>query len=221
VVYFGERNVDSLGFYKALVPKEIFQKISNGFRRAGIEGLKQEYFAPWSDDGEISTTFSLRDKFVNSIKDYGKVGPNELVWAYSPLMFLFQSIELQRLDTTEIPFYLDLHYFRFEKGNEVCELTKSESFLLWNYLRQGLRVDRPFERRFSLSYVRNYIWASNDLEDSYDIQAEKKVEKISTDGRVYYFEIKGEDPISIDIGFNFFDINEQFMKFKEKKVYDK
>jgi hypothetical protein len=59
------------------------------------------------------------------------------------------------------------------------------------------------------------------LTSKFQFQAEKKVEKISTDGRVYYFEIKGEVPISIDIGFNFVDRNEQFMKFNEKKVYDK
>jgi hypothetical protein len=141
VTFYGERYIDKIGFFEGQISEKRFKQIRDEFNKAGIENLDQNFSVGHTDDETISTTFSFKNKFVNSIDDYGEAGPDELVWGYSALRFLFQDLELRKLDSTTIPFYLDLHYFRFEKEKEICDLTQSESFLLWNYLRKGSLQD--------------------------------------------------------------------------------
>ncbi|HYF70892.1 MAG TPA: DUF6438 domain-containing protein [Ohtaekwangia sp.] len=211
-----------VGFYEGQIPKETFLQIEYEFRKANLQQLKGEYAVGWTDDETISTTFCRQNKFVNSIEDYGEAGPDELVWGYYPLRYLFQTLELKRIDSTKLPFYLNLHYFRFERKNEVCVLTQSESFLLWNYLRKGSIVQNSFDKKFNLSFVRNYIWApsSDEMDDSYGEKSENKVRSIVSDGRHYAFDIEGQGQRTIDIGFNFFEINLPFLQFREKNEYD-
>jgi hypothetical protein len=220
IVFYGERYVDKLGFYEGHLSRETFSRIENEFRKCNIEKLNENYSVSHSDDETISTTFCRQNKFINSIEDYGKDGPEELIWAYSSLRYLFQSLELKKLDSVEIPIYLDLHYFRLENGNQVADLTQSESFLLWNYLRKGTKGQYTFSKKFDLSFVRNYIWASNDLNDPYKESNEGKVKSIESDGRYYTFDIEGQQSVTIDIGHNFFDLNDRLIKFREKNKYD-
>ncbi len=222
VVFYGEMYVDKLGFYEGTISKELFSRIENKFRRANIENLKDTYSVNWTDDETITTTFCIQDKIFKSIDDYGRSGSDELVWAYPSLRYLFQDIQLARIDSTKIPPYLDLHFFKFEKRNEICQLAQSESFLLWNYLRKGKQVSNSFEGKFELSFARNYIWAPSydELDDPYDRQRENRVTKAITDGRYFKFEINGQNSTTIDIGFNYLTTNKAILKFRQKKEYD-
>lgn len=222
VVFYGERHIDKLGFFEGKIPKERFNKIKNELRDVHIKKLERDYSVDWTDDETISTTFISKNEFVNSIEDYGEVGPVELIWIYTSLRYLFQDIELKRLDSTKIPFYLDLHYFRFERGSEICNLTQSESFLLWNYLRKGSHVETTATNRFQVNFVRNYTWFPHydEMDDPYKEKSEEKVRTITTDGRFYTFDIMGQEKVTIDIGFNFFDLNQKFLRFREKGEYD-
>jgi hypothetical protein len=222
VIFYGERYLDKLGFFEGKISIETFNKIKGEFKNASIEKLEQNYSVNWTDDQTISTTFVLNNEFVNSIQDYGEAGPAELVWAYASLRYLFESLELKRLDSTKVPFYLDLHYFRFEKENQVCDLTQSESFLLWNYLRKGTLVETKAPSKYRIGFIRNYTWAPHfdEMDDPYNKRAEEQVRGITTDGQFYTFDILGQREVTIDIGFNFFDRNRKFLSFREKGKYD-
>ncbi len=222
VVYYGEMYVDKLGFYETHISEEEFSRIESEFRKADILKLKKEYSVSWTDDEAISTTFCNRDTIINSIEDYGKAGPDELVWAYPSLRYLFQDLQLRKIDSTQLPPYLDLHFFKFEIGNEVCALTQSESFLLWDYLRKGKIAQFSFEETFTLRFVRNYTWSPSyhEIENPYNKEKEEMVKKIVTDGRYYTFDLVGQKPLTIDIGFNYLSVNNKTFQFREKNGYD-
>jgi hypothetical protein len=222
VTFYGERYIDKIGFFEGQIAKERFERIRSKFKQADIGKLQQDYSVGWTDDETISTTFVSKGEIVNSIEDYGEAGPDELVWGYTSLRYLFQDLELKELDSTKVPFYLDLHYFRIEKGEEICDLTQSESFLLWNYLRRGTLVQTSATSKYRLGFVRNYTWFPHfdEMDDPYKENTEEKVKVITTDGQFYTFDITGQNTVTIDIGFNFFDINQKFLSFREKGEFD-
>jgi hypothetical protein len=222
VTFYGERYIDKIGFFEGQISEAKFTQIKDQFNEAGIENLEQNFSVGHTDDETISTTFSFKNKFINSIDDYGEAGPDELVWGYSSLRYLFQDLALRKLDSTTVPFYLDLHYFRFEKGKEICDLTQSESFLLWNYLRKGTLKDGKANAKYNVDFVRNYTWAPSydEMDDPYKERTEEKVKKITTDGRLYTFDITGQKPVTIDIGFDFFEVNQEFLSFRSRGEYD-
>lgn len=222
VIFYGERYVDKIGFFEGQTTKEQFDRIRYEFSQAEIQTLKESYSINWTDDETISTTFVYRNQIIKSVEDYGEAGPDALYWGYSLLRYLFQDLELKQLDSTNVPVYLNLHYFRFEKGDEICDLTQAESFLLWNYLRNGVSTRVKTSYRYQLGFVRNYVWAPgyDEMEDPYKDSEEEKVKSIVTDGRSYTFDIVGHDKVTIDIGFNFFEENHRTLEFRHKGEYD-
>lgn len=214
VVYHGEMYVDKIGFYEGRISKEKFLSIERDFRKANVRYLSDQYSASWTDDETISTTFCKQNRIVKSVEDYGRTAPDELVWAYPSLRYLFQELDLKPIDTTKIPHYLNLSFFGFEKGREISHLNKSESFVLWNYLRNGKVVQVSFEEAFKLSWYPNYSW--DPINDEFE-QLKSSVKNIETDGRYYTFELIGSKPITIDIGFNYLLVNNGFARFREKK----
>ncbi len=217
VVYHGEMYVDKVGFYEGQITKEKFLNIEREFRKANVKDLSDQYSASWTDDETISTTFCRQHKIVKSVEDYGRTAPDELVWAYPSLRYLFQELDLKQIDSTKIPIYLNLRFFGFEKGKKFLRLTQSESFLVWNYLRNGTVAQSLFNQTFELSFTPNHIWQpSND--EIY--QHEKKVRSIKTDGRFYTFDLIGQKAITIDIGFNYISENNGLARFHEKKAYE-
>lgn len=221
VLFYGEMYVSKIGFYEGKISKDKFKAIEKEFRKAKILDLKKEYSASWTDDETISTTFLKQGEIKKSIEDYGRTGPDELVWAYPSLRYLFQDIALEKLDSTKIPPYLNLHFFRFEKRDQVLSLTQSESFLLWNYLRKGSLVQANFDGKYNMAFTRNYTWAPSydELDNAYNEQAENKIKNIVTDGRYYTFILHGQQPLTIDIGFDFLTQNKK-LNFRKKKEYE-
>ena len=49
---------------------------------------------------------------------------------------------------------------------------------------------------------------------------EEKVKKITTDGQHFAFDISGQKQMTIDIGFNFFEVNQKFLSFRSRGKYD-
>jgi hypothetical protein len=221
VLFYGEMYVSKIGFYEGQISKDKFNAIEKEFRKAKILDLKKEYSASWTDDETITTTFLKQGEIKKSIEDYGRTGPDELVWAYTSLRYLFQDIALEKIDSTKIPPYLNLHFFRFEKGDQILSLTQSESFLLWNYLRKGSLVQENFDGKYKMNFTRNYTWAPSydELDNAYNEQSENKVKNIVTDGRYYTFILHGQQPLTIDIGFDFLTQNKK-LNFRKKKEYE-
>jgi len=223
VLFLGERNVDSLGFYKASIGSAQYKIIQDLFRRADIKNIDTNFETGDSDQEEITVTFIKDGKIYKTISDYGGAAPSNLVWACARLRHLHQWIPLTKLSTAELPVYQNLHFFNFLKGNTLCELTQSESFLLWSYLYQGRSSAQQAAPRFRLRSVRNYIWFpenENIDNDPYNTTKEAEISNIQTDGRLYTFFIKGQKPVTIDIGFNFFDHNYDKSCFRPLKEYE-
>lgn len=133
-----------------------------------------------------------------------------MAWAYQPFRYLYQSVDLQPLPESKLPYYPAYHYLKFEKGERGLVLPQSESFLLWDYLRKGKVTDESFETRFEMSYEKNSnvsTWGPRMIDGGYDREAVKRVKKIITDGRYFRFFVDGREPVTIDIGYNFFDRN--------------
>jgi hypothetical protein len=84
------------------------------------------------------------------------------------------------------------------------DLRQSETFLLFDYLRNGRISNNKFKTRFKLHTDYDPI---NPLYD------------IDTDGRFYTFVVKGK-PVTIDIGFNFYDVNAKNWVWGKADKYD-
>lgn len=214
VVYQGGMYVDKIGFYEGQITKEEFLSIEREFRKANISDLSDQYSASWTDDETISTTFCRKNKIVKSIQDYGRTAPDELVWAYPALRYLFHELDLKPLDAAKVPSYLNLSFFGFEKGDEISYFTQSDGFLLWNYLRKGIVVQVPFDEKFKLRFNHNYAWDPTKEEIE---ELRSSVRSIETDGRYYTFDLIASKPITIDIGFNYFFVNKSTAKFRKKR----
>ncbi|KAF2513774.1 hypothetical protein EYY60_05985 [Flavobacterium zhairuonense] len=89
--------------------------------------------------------------------------------------------------------------FRFEKGNQICELTKADSFYLLTEIFKGKETAYHFDNKYKIEF-----WNNQD-----------KKEIIYTDGR--YFKCKDK---TIDIGYNFLTENNLNDKFSLKNQYD-
>jgi hypothetical protein len=111
--------------------------------------------------------------------------------------YLYQQIKLVPLKV-EKPL-LSIWRIKFSKGNEICDLTKSESFYLLTEIFEGKETNHKFENKYQIQFWNN----------------EAKKETIYTDGR--FFKLK--DKI-IDIGYNFLIVNNLTDQFRQKNKYD-
>jgi len=205
VVFSGVGYTSKIGFYTARISNITFDSLRNNFIRANVKNIDDYYLAEHTDDESITTTFLKNDKIVKSITDYGHYGPIELELAYPPLRYLYRSIQMDKIPGDELPKFLKFHYSTFQLGNKALWLSQSERFLLWDYLRKGIKSKKAFRQIYLLDEpFKNY--SNNEI-----------LQKVETDGQYYKFYIKDEQPITIDIGFNFIDTNFKPSDFKESK----
>lgn len=94
---------------------------------------------------------------------------------------------------------LSLWRISFTKGNQICDLTKSDSFYLLTEIFKGKETICKFENRYQIEF-----WNDED-----------KKERITTDGRYFKYRDK-----IIDIGYNFLTKNDLTDKFRQKDKYD-
>lgn len=221
VVFFGERYTSANGFFTAAISKERYLRLQRNFQKADIKNINTDFRTDSPNDKRITCTFIKDGKIYKSISDYGERGPGDFVWAYTHLLFMPGSLKFQRMDPAELPFYRELHYFCFIQGKKICPLSQSESFLLWDYLRQGTIVNQRATRQFKLGFERNHTFGTPVWESEAELKekpvSQQRVTSIETDGRLYTFFMKGQPPVTIDIGFNFFDRNFTTASFKARE----
>ncbi|WP_264553674.1 DUF6438 domain-containing protein [Flavobacterium sp. N2038] len=197
VLFYGQYYNTQNGFFKSKISKNEYQKIQTSFKKANIKKLEDDYHGSWTDDETITITFIKNNKIVKSISDYGGVSPVELIWAYTPVRYLYQQVKLTPLKA-EKPL-LSMWRISFTKGNQICDLSKSESFYLFTEIFKGKETAYKFENKYTIGF-----WNDQD-----------KKETIYTDGR--YFKYKDK---TIDIGYDFLTVNNLTDKFRQKDKYD-
>lgn len=196
ILYYGQDYNTQNGFFTSKINNDQYLKIQTRFKKADIMTLKDQYVANWTDDQTITITFIKNNKIVKSISDYGRQSPEALIWASIPVRFLYQQIKLSPLKT-ELLF--PIWQISFKKGNQICDLTKSESYYLFTEILKGKETTDTFEHKYYIEF-----WNDQD-----------KKEIIHTDGR--YFKSKDK---TIDIGYNFLISNNFITKFRLKHKYD-
>jgi hypothetical protein len=187
VVYCGEYHTSHNGLYRFTLTKEEYNKVRSDFAKARINELDKTYEANWTDDEEITITFLKHGKIVKSITDYGKVGPKELFWAYTPVRSMYQLKVLDSISTS--PSILSQPRVIMSSLQSKVDISKSEAFYLWNLLRQSNMVNMPFVRKFKIGFDEGY-----------------EIKKLETDGRYFAFETLGGKEFTFDIGFNYFEM---------------
>jgi hypothetical protein len=97
VLYQGTKFNTFNGSFTSKISSSEFNKIVEGFKKANLPNLDNNYKASTTDNEEISITFVKDNKIVKTITDYGSQAPTELFWAYTPLRYLYQHIPLNPL----------------------------------------------------------------------------------------------------------------------------
>ncbi|MGE8343747.1 MAG: DUF6438 domain-containing protein [Flavobacterium sp.] len=197
VLYYGQDYNTQNGFFQSKITQTQYEEIQTSFKKADIINLKNSYEANWTDDETVTITFIKNNKIIKTIRDYGRQSPTALVWAYTPVRYLYQHIKLTPLKKEK--FLFPIWRISFTKGNQICDLTKSESFYLFTEILKGKETNDTFEHKYYIEF-----WNDQD-----------KKEIIYTDGR--YFKSKDK---TIDIGYNFMISNNSITKFRLKDKYD-
>lgn len=89
ILFYGEKYNTQNGVFKSKISQNEYQKIQNNFKKADLKNIKNEYQANWTDDEEVTITFIKNNKIVKSISDYGSQSPSALIWAYTPVRYLY------------------------------------------------------------------------------------------------------------------------------------
>ncbi|WKL48982.1 DUF6438 domain-containing protein [Flavobacterium pectinovorum] len=201
IEYYGEMYVNQQGFSKSKISPKSFFKIENNYKKADFINLKDNYIATRTDAMTITTTFIKDGKILKTITDYGNESPTEMRWATLPVVFLNHNIKLERKNETKK--FLDFKYVLFVSGQNICELTKSESFYLKTLLQNSQESKKNFKAKYTISY-----WANN---------TEKKIE---SDGQYFKFETKKGGFTTLNLGYNFLEKNGLLKRIRAKNQYD-
>jgi len=197
IIYYGQEYNTQNGLFKSKITKKQYQEIQTNFKKSDILNLEDNYEGSWTDDETITITFVKNDKIIKTISDYGRQSPTALVWAYTPVRHLYQHIKLTPLKKEK--FLFPIWRISLTKGNQICDLTKSESFYLFTEILKSKETNDTFEHKYYIEF-----WNDQD-----------KKEIIYTDGRYFKFKDK-----TIDIGYNFMTSNNFITKFRLKSKYD-
>lgn len=196
VTYEGSAYNLKNGNYNAKITPQKYLELEKEFKRAGIDTLKTNYSAGWTDDQTITATFIRNGRIYKTVYDYGFQAPSEFIAACNQARFLYQHIQLEKF-TLPIP-ELREGYIGFETSNTSLDLMRSEQFYLVTELEKAKPVSNiSFKSKFTLQYG-NY--------------EHKKF--IETDGRYYKFP-PGEGGKTLDLGYNFIDRNGLEKRFEK------
>ncbi|MGL4630435.1 MAG: DUF6438 domain-containing protein [Leadbetterella sp.] len=190
ILFLGEYNTTRDGYFSSRITKSEYKNIETTFKKANVLRLNNNYHEGSIGPPTITVTFIKDRKIVKSISDHGNQSSTEFIWAYSPILYLYQSLKLNPVKI-ENPDLLNLGNW-FEKGGYSCSLTSSETYYLTTEILKGLKVSKDIKTDFKM-----YCFDKNHREIP-----------IYTDGR--YFRIGLN---TIDIGYNFIKINNLQNKF--------
>lgn len=202
VLFNGMEFTEPKGLFKGRISKKLYHQLQDNFRKADFDSLKNEYTDGSSDEMTISTTFVKNGKIYKSVSDHGIQAPPAFRQAYDQLEYLYQSIPSQKTENDRLGQYSDIiDESKLFKGDSVLRFKLSESFLLLDYLRNGKISTNKFKPLFQYRTYYSY----------------NKLHEIATDGRFFIFIPRGKTkPVTIDIGFNFIDINFKNAKWDKK-----
>jgi hypothetical protein len=204
VFFRGIKYTNKKGIFTGTITKEDFNLLQRGFLTTNIDSLKNKYVAGWTDDETISTNFVKDGKIYKTIDDYGRTAPFQFTWAYNQVRYLYQKIALKTVSPPKVVKYFNyVKYSSFRANKKIAELTESETSLLFDYIRNGKPSTVKFKPRFKLNIGLGYF----------------KHMEFETDGRYYKFMINNK-PNVVDIGFNFYDVNERHWQWRNINEYD-
>jgi hypothetical protein len=200
VLFDGEAYSRVKGYHQGKISIAAYERLMNNFRQLDFDSLGTEYHSGWTDQQTIYVTFVKDNKIYKSVLDYGQDAPYLFEWACIPLQNLYQTIPLHKLPKPDSIPELEILSPYNNKNDSIIRLKGSEQFLLSCYLRNGKIVGNGlFKPRFKIKSL-------------YD----KTITK--TDGRYYSFTLDGKEK-TIDIGFNFFDVNSKNWKWEKPDEY--
>jgi len=188
VMFFGYKYNLRNGFFTSEITMDDYQEIMKNFQFIDIIKLKPTYIANWTDDETVYITFISDNKIIKSVADYGAKSPKQLIWAYTPIRYLYQKLTLA--PHKKPPLLLD--DIQFEASKKICGLSRSESFFLSTELSKAKVTSKSFQKKYKIN-----SWGDNTI--GY------------TDGRFYQFKGK-----TLDLGYNFLIRNSLYLRFKEE-----
>ncbi len=204
VIFKGILFTAKQGLFTGMISKQQYQQLQDNFRKVDFDSLKNAYVNGPTDQQTITTTFIKNGVILKSVEDYERQAPYLFAWAYVPVENLYQTIALKSVASPEfIPNFNSITDSKFKKGDMILHLKQSETSLLFDYLRTGKTSNHKFKPRFKL----HPYFDINSFPD------------MDTDGRFYTFVVKGK-PITIDIGFNFYDENIKNWEWRKAEEYE-
>ena len=193
----GEMYFKGLGYntnekdFKTQLDLKTVTQIFDNFDKMDILKMDDSYHRSVTDAQSNTISFIKNGKIVKSIQDYANKAPLDFFAAYNELSYLYQKVKKKN----DIVFLFDnrIHFPSFENKKVQNKIYNSELFLLELELMKGKECDVSFEPKYSL----NFSYLNQGF----------LFNKIETDGRYYKFIYKNNTSKTIDIGYNFIEIN--------------
>lgn len=193
----GEMYFKGLGYntnekdFKTQLDLKTVTQIFDNFDKMDILKMDDSYHRSVTDAQSNSISFIKNGKIVKSIQDYANKAPLDFFAAYNELSYVYQKVKKKN----DIVFLFDnrIHFPSFENKKVQNKIYNSELFLLELELIKGKASDISFEPKYSLNF--------SNLNQGFLFN------KIETDGRYYKFIYKNNTSKTIDIGYNFIEIN--------------
>jgi hypothetical protein len=194
VIFSGQFYNTKNGLYTSIIDRKQYLEIESNFKKSNIAQLHNNYSSDWSDEETVFVTFIKNNKIIKTISDYGRQAPAEFYWAYMPVQYLYQHLELAPyINSIDLPIYV----YNIKLAGKTCELTKSEGFFLLSEIYKGTNTQYNFKEKYDIQ--------------CYDYKTMKMVH-IYSDGRYYKCKQLIGNSI-IDIGYNFIDYNNLEQRF--------
>ncbi len=190
---------DFIGEFTGVVPEDKYKQVSRNFELVDFDNIIPKG-TPATDAQHVSNTYIKNGKIFKTIEHSADFHYPALVWATNYLRYLYQNIPLKKITKTDIQAgspIISAAYFT--KGDSLISLNLSDAVYLSELLNKGVQVGpKDFTSRFKL-----HIHSFGVSMDSID-----------TDGRFFRI-IKKRKTTTIDIGFNFYDVNAQNWHWKK------
>ncbi|WP_311951732.1 DUF6438 domain-containing protein [Mucilaginibacter terrae] len=178
------------------IGKAKFDSVEMAFKKSTPLQLNNSY-----EDGptDMSTTYIafVKDgKIIKQISDYAYSSPVEFQNAYRSLQYLYQQVKIKsRIELPSVSRELYGEAYLTNNKYHPIILSSIEWFYLVNQLRKS-----PFSNKILKTKANSK--APNEIPKNY----------VVTDGRIFTLQYEKAKPISYDLGYNFFERNEKFIK---------
>lgn len=194
----GETNSEhNNGYYIGQIEEDTKSEIDKLSSRIDISNFKNVYGEDALHQEKINLSFVNDHKVIKTIIIYGDSAPYVINWLLKKFEFISQQTQIMKVISQK---YINFTSFYFESNSLKLELTRSESFYLWNLLQNSIFIH---ENRNSLNYKLKPFINDNLIE-------------IRTDGRVFEIIKNKQKSIFLDIGINFIDENKEILNLVKK-----